>query len=48
MPASSLGRLVLREMLRMHRGLSTIRRIKAIFWWCYVHTESPPREHHAA
>ena len=31
----------LREMLRMHRGLSTIRRIKAIFWWCYVHTESP-------
>ena len=31
----------LREMLRMHRGLSTIRRIKAIFWWCYMHTESP-------
>ncbi len=31
----------LREMLRMHRGLSTIRRIKAIFWWCYMHTEAP-------
>lgn len=31
----------LREMLRMHRGLSTIRRIKAIFWWCYMHTEHP-------
>lgn len=31
----------LREMLRMHRGLSAIRRIKAIFWWCYMHTESP-------
>ena len=28
-------------MLRMPRGLSTIRRIKEIFWWCYVHTESP-------
>lgn len=31
----------LREMLRMHRGLSTMRRIKAIFWWCYMHTEAP-------
>ena len=31
----------LREMLRVHRGLSTIRRIKAIFWWCYLHTEKP-------
>ena len=31
----------LREMLRMHRGLSTTRRIKAIFWWCYLHTEHP-------
>ncbi|MCR2035388.1 IS1249 family transposase [Adlercreutzia mucosicola] len=31
----------LREVLRLHRGLSTIRRIKAIFWWCYMHTESP-------
>ncbi len=36
----------LREMLRMHRGLSTIRRIKAISWWCYLHTENslPPAE----
>lgn len=31
----------LREMLRLHRGLSLTRRIKAIFWWCYLHTECP-------
>lgn len=31
----------LREILREHRGLSLIRRIKAIFWWCYMHTEHP-------
>lgn len=31
----------LRQMLRDHRGLSLIRRIKAIFWWCYMHTEDP-------
>lgn len=31
----------LREMLRLHRGLSLARRIKAIFWWCYLHTECP-------
>jgi hypothetical protein len=31
----------LRQMLRDHRGLSFIRRIKAVFWWCYVHTECP-------
>ena len=31
----------LRQMLRDHRGLSLIRRIKAVFWWCYMHTESP-------
>ena len=22
-------------------GLTTTRRIKAIFWWCYMHTEAP-------
>lgn len=31
----------LRQMLRNHRGMSLTRRIKAIFWWCYMHTEHP-------
>lgn len=31
----------LRHMLRDHRGLSLLRRIKAVFWWCYMHTECP-------
>lgn len=31
----------LREMLRLHRGLPLMHRIKAVFWWCYMHTESP-------
>lgn len=31
----------LRDMLRHHRGLPLLHRIKAIFWWCYMHTESP-------
>lgn len=31
----------LRGMLRHHRGLSLLHRVKAIFWWCYMHTESP-------
>lgn len=29
----------LRHMLRDHRGLSLMRRIKAVCWWCYMHTE---------
>ncbi len=28
----------IREMLRNHR-VSELRRIKAVFWWCYMHTE---------
>lgn len=28
-------------MLRNHRGLSLMRRVKAVFWWCYLHTEPP-------
>ena len=28
-------------MLRLHRGLSTTREIKAIFWRCYLHAECP-------
>lgn len=31
----------IREMLRMHRGLPLLHGIKAIFWWCYMHTEVP-------
>lgn len=31
----------LRRMLREHRGLSLERRIKAVYWWCYMHTECP-------
>lgn len=31
----------LREMLRIHRGLPLLHRVKAIFWWCYLHTENP-------
>lgn len=31
----------LREMIRNHRGLSRMRRVKAIFWWCYAHAGSP-------
>lgn len=36
----------LRALLRNHRGMSLMRRVKAVFWWCYLHTESPlgPRE----
>lgn len=29
----------LRQMLREHRGMSLLRRIKAVFWWCYMHCE---------
>jgi hypothetical protein len=31
----------LRAVLRNHRGLSLIRRVKAVYWWCYMHTECP-------
>lgn len=31
----------LRAMLRNHRGLSIERRIKAVFWWCYMHSPNP-------
>lgn len=31
----------LRSMLRDHRGLSIERRLKAIFWWCYMHSPDP-------
>ena len=28
-------------MLRRHRGLRLVRRIKAICWWCHSRTEHP-------
>lgn len=31
----------LRQLLREHRGMNIERRIKAVFWWCYLHTENP-------
>lgn len=31
----------LREMLRNHRGLTIERRIKAVYWWCYMHSPEP-------
>ena len=31
----------IRDMLRHHRGLSLLRRIKAICWWCHQHGEHP-------
>lgn len=31
----------LRAMLREHRGLNIERRIKAVFWWCYMHSPNP-------
>lgn len=31
----------LRSMLRNHRGMSAMRRVKAVYWWCYMHTEYP-------
>lgn len=31
----------IRAMLRNHRGMSVEHRIKAVFWWCYMHSEAP-------
>ena len=31
----------LRAMLRNHRGLSLERRLKAVYWWCYMHSPRP-------
>lgn len=31
----------LREMLRLHRGLPLLHRVKAVMWWCYMRTEDP-------
>ena len=29
------------DAIHRHRGLPLLHRVKAIFWWCYMHTESP-------
>lgn len=29
----------IRLMLHYHRGLSSVRRVKAAFWWCYFHSD---------
>ena len=31
----------IRALLRDHRGLSVDRRIKAVFWWRYMHSPEP-------
>ncbi|WEV67211.1 IS1249 family transposase [Bifidobacterium sp. ESL0769] len=31
----------LRDMLRSHNGMPLTHEIKAICWWCYMHTEHP-------
>ncbi len=31
----------LRQVLRDHWGMRLTRRIKAVFWWCYTHSEQP-------
>lgn len=33
----------IRDVLRNHRGLRAARRVKAVYWWCYMHTERPAR-----
>ena len=33
----------LRDMLGNHRGMSLMRRVKAVFWWCRLHTGTPAR-----
>ncbi|MDK6242891.1 MAG: hypothetical protein E6448_05025 [Actinomyces sp.] len=29
------------QILRDHRGMRLSWRIKAVFWWCYMHAEKP-------
>lgn len=31
----------LRAVLRNHRGMTIEKRIKAVFWWCYMHSPNP-------
>ena len=29
------------SVLRFHRGLTKLKRVKAVFWLCYLHVERP-------
>lgn len=31
----------LRDLMRNHQGMPLDHRIKAVYWWCYMHTERP-------
>lgn len=31
----------LRRLLRHYRGMSVEKSIKAVFWWCYLHSPRP-------
>lgn len=31
----------LRKLLRNHSGMTTMHRVKAVFWWRHMHTECP-------
>lgn len=31
----------IRSMLRLHRGMSITHQIKAVCWYCYLHTLNP-------
>lgn len=31
----------IRAVLRNHRGLLVLKRVKAVFWWCCMHVERP-------
>lgn len=31
----------LRKVIRIHSGMPALRRVKAVFWWCYMHAECP-------
>ena len=33
----------IRRTLREHSGMTTMHRVKACMWWCYMHTECPLR-----
>ena len=31
----------LRQLIRNHKGMNIEHKIKAVFWWCYLHSEDP-------
>ena len=32
------GELAAGAVLRNHRGLTSVKRVKAVFWWCHAHS----------